>query len=57
MEELLKLKDKLEKMTSAELYEYVKENYPENPDAGLGKKKLVIRRILNLEREKMNKCE
>jgi len=55
MEELLKLKDKLEKMTSAELYEYVKEKDPEKPDAGLGKKKLVIRRILNLEREKMNK--
>ena len=54
MEELLKLKDKFEKMTSAELYEYVKENYPENRDAGLGKKKLVIRRVLNLEREKMN---
>ncbi len=48
------LKRKLDEMSVNELYEYVKENYPENEDIGIGSKKLIIRRILNLERNRIN---
>lgn len=54
MEDLNLLKRKLDEMSVNELYEYVKENYPENEDIGIGSKKLIIRRILNLERNRMN---
>jgi hypothetical protein len=54
VEDLNLLKRKLDEMSVNELYEYVKENYPENEDIGIGSKKLIIRRILNLERNRMN---
>ncbi|MDR7664866.1 hypothetical protein RG963_03500 [Methanosarcina sp. Z-7115] len=44
-------------MTVYELFEYVRTNYPENEDLGLGSKKIVIRKILNLERNRMNEQE
>ncbi len=57
MKELLELERKLWAMTPREIHEYAKENYPDHPPVGLGKKKLVVRMILNLEREKLNKIE
>ncbi len=54
MEDLIKLMDKLNQMTPQQLYDYANENYPDTPNVGVGKKKLVIRRIMNLERERMN---
>ena len=54
MEDLIKLMDKLEQMTPYQLYEYANKTYPNTLNAGVGKKKLVIRRIMNLERERMN---
>lgn len=57
MEEFYQLKNKLENMTAAELFEYAKEKYPENENLGIGSKKIVIRRILNIERDRMNEEE
>ncbi|NPE29962.1 hypothetical protein HNV12_18815 [Methanococcoides sp. SA1] len=57
MGELLRLEDKLTGMGTNELYTYATETYPEVPNMGLGKKKLVVRRILNHERNKMNEEE
>ncbi|MCD4822806.1 MAG: hypothetical protein K8R11_12300 [Methanococcoides sp.] len=57
MAELLKLEDNLTAMGANELYAYTTEKYPEVPNMGLGKKKLVVRRILNHERNKMNEEE
>lgn len=57
MAELLKLEDSLTAMGANELYTYATEKYPEVPNMGLGKKKLVVRRILNHERNKMNEEE
>ena len=57
MAELLKLEDNLTAMGANELYAYATEKYPAVPNMGLGKKKLVVRRILNHERNKMNEEE
>jgi hypothetical protein len=57
MEDFNKLKNKLDNMSASELFGYVKENYPDNEDLGIGSKKIVIRRILNLERNRMNEQE
>ncbi|MCO5381338.1 MAG: hypothetical protein NHB15_03845 [Methanosarcina barkeri] len=57
MEDFNQLKRKLDDMTVYELFGYVKTNYPENEDLGLGSKKIVIRKILNLERNRMNEQE
>ncbi|MGB9928005.1 MAG: hypothetical protein ACPK85_06315 [Methanosarcina sp.] len=54
MTDLNKLKRELETLDVSELFEYVKKNYPENEELGLGSKKIVIRKILNFERNKMN---
>ena len=54
MQDINQLKRELDSMDILELLEYVKENYPENEELALGSKKLIIRRILNLERNKMN---
>ncbi|WP_440952905.1 hypothetical protein [Methanococcoides sp. FTZ1] len=54
MKEILELENKLSNMTTDELYNYAKENYPEVPNMWMGKKKLVVRRIVNYERNKMN---
>jgi len=55
MKEILELENKFRKMNAQELYEYANQHYPEIPNVGLGKPKLVIRRLLNLERERINK--
>jgi hypothetical protein len=57
MEEFYQLKRKLEGMTVSELFEYAKEKYPEEENLGLGSKKIVVRRIFNLERNRMNEQE
>lgn len=57
MEDFNQLKRKLDDMSVPELYEYVKEKYPENEDLALGSKKLVIRKILNFERNRLNELE
>lgn len=54
MKEILELENKLSNMTTDELYNYAKEHYPEVPNMWMGKKKLVVRRIVNYERNKMN---
>ncbi|WP_164888577.1 hypothetical protein [Methanosarcina sp. MSH10X1] len=51
------LKRKLDDMSTTELSEYVKGNYPENEELWVGSKKIVIRKILNFERNRMNKEE
>ncbi|UGV40579.1 hypothetical protein J7W08_11050 [Methanococcoides orientis] len=57
MKHLLELENKLSNMTTDEIYNYAKENYPEEPNMWMGKKKLVVRRIVNYERNKMNSAE
>lgn len=57
MEDFNQLKRKLDDMTVYELFDYVRTNYPENEDLGFGSKKIVIRKILNLERNRMNEQE
>ncbi len=57
MEDFNQLKRKLDDMTVSELFEYVKEKYPENDDLGFGSKKIVVRKVLNLERNRMNEQE
>ena len=57
MEDFNQLKRKLDDMNVSELFEYVRENYPENEDLGIGSKKIVIRKILNFERNRMNEQE
>ena len=54
MEDLNLLKRKLDDMNVSELFEYVKENYPENKELWVGSKKIIIRKILNFERNRMN---
>ncbi len=44
-------------MSVSELSEYVRENYPENEELWVGSKKIVIRKILNFERNRMNEEE
>ena len=55
MENLNLLKRKLDDMSVSELYEYAKETYPENEELWLGSKKIIIRKILNFERNRLNK--
>ena len=57
MEDFNQLKRKLDEMSVPELYEYVKENYPENEELALGSKKIVIRKVLNFERNRLNELE
>lgn len=57
MEGFNQLKRKLDEMSVQELYEYVKENYPENEELALGSKKIVIRKVLNFERNRLNELE
>jgi hypothetical protein len=57
LEDINQFKKKLENMSASELFGYVKENYPENEELGIGSKKIIIRRILNLERNLMNELE
>ena len=54
MQDINQLKRELDSMDILELLDYVRENYPENEELALGSKKLIIRRILNLERNRMN---
>ncbi|NLN43645.1 MAG: hypothetical protein GX152_05570 [Methanosarcina sp.] len=55
MENFNLLKRKLDDMSVSELYEYAKETYPENEELWLGSKKIIIRKILNFERNRRNK--
>jgi hypothetical protein len=57
MEDFNQLKRKLDGMSVPELYDYVKEKYPENEELALGSKKIVIRKILNFERNRLNEME
>ena len=57
MKEILELENKLSNMTTQEIYDYAKENYPDVPNMWMGKKKLVVRRIVNYERNKLNSVE
>ena len=57
MEDLNLLKRKLDDMSVSDLFEYVKENYPENEELWVGSKKIIIRKILNFERNRMNEEE
>ncbi|MDD4523069.1 MAG: hypothetical protein PHW84_09225 [Methanosarcina sp.] len=57
MENLNLLKRKLDDMSVSELYEYAKETYPENEELWLGSKKIIIRKILNFERNRLNEEE
>lgn len=54
MQDINQLKRELDSMDILELLDYVRENCPENEELALGSKKLIIRRILNLERNRMN---
>jgi hypothetical protein len=53
MEEFNQIKRKLDEMSVPELYEYVKKKYPENDELSLGSKKLIIRKVLNFERNRL----
>jgi hypothetical protein len=54
MEDLNLLRRKLDDMNVSELFAYVNENYPENEELWVGSKKIIIRKILNFERNRMN---
>ena len=57
MEDFNQLKRKLDDMSVMELYEYIREKYPENEDLTLGSKKIIIRKVLNFERNLLNELE
>jgi hypothetical protein len=57
MADLNKLKRELEDMDISGLLRYVQEKYPENEELGIGSKKIIIRKILNFERNLMNEQE
>ena len=57
MEDLNQLKRKLDGMEVSELAEYVMEKYPENQELWYGSKKIIVRRVLNFERNLMNEKE
>ena len=55
MKDILELENKLVNMTTQELFDYARRTYPDIPDMGFGKKKLVVRRIVNYERNNMKR--
>lgn len=57
MEDFNQLKRKLDDMSVMELYGYIIEKYPENEELTLGSKKIVIRKVLNFERNRLNELE
>ena len=57
MEDLNQLKRKLDGMETSELAEYVMKKYPENQELWYGSKKIIVRRVLNFERNLMNEKE
>ncbi|WP_048126835.1 hypothetical protein [Methanosarcina lacustris] len=57
MEDFNQLKRKLDDMSVMELYGYIREKYPENEDLALGSKKLIVRKVLNFERNRLNELE
>lgn len=57
MEDFNQLKRKLDDMSVTELSKYVMEKYPENQEMWFGSKKIVVRRVLNFERDRMNRQE
>lgn len=57
VEDFYQLKRELDDMSVPELYEYVREKYPDNEELALGSKKIVIRKVLNFERNRLNELE
>jgi hypothetical protein len=57
MVDLNALKRELDGMSVSELLKYGQEKYPENEELGIGPKKIIIRKILNFERNLMNEQE
>ncbi len=57
MEDFNQLKRKLDDMSVPELYEYVREKYPKNEELALGSKKIIIRKVLNFERNRLNELD
>lgn len=57
MEDFNQLKRKLDDMSVPELYEYVRDKYPENEELALGSKKIIIRKVLNFERNRLNELD
>ncbi len=57
MEDFNQLKRKLDDMENSELAEYVMKKYPDNQELWYGSKKLIVRRVLNFERNLMNEKE
>ena len=57
MEDFYQLKRELDDMSVPELYEYVREKYPDNEELALGSKKIVVRKVLNFERNRLNELE
>ncbi len=55
MKDIKELQDMLEKMKPVEIGEYVQSEYPDNPELWSGPKRIVIRKILNFERNRMEK--
>ncbi|MFY1112064.1 MAG: hypothetical protein AB3K77_10340 [Methanosarcinaceae archaeon] len=57
MEDFNQLKRKLDDMENSGLAEYVMKKYPENQELWYGSKKIIVRRVLNFERNLMNEKE
>lgn len=57
IEDFYQFKRKLEDMSIPELYEYVREKYPESEELAFGSKKIILRKVLNFERNRLNELE
>lgn len=57
MEDFNQLKRKLDDMDVSELSKYVMEKYPENEELWFGSKKILVRKVLNFERNLLNAKE
>ncbi|MDD3042921.1 MAG: hypothetical protein PHV51_10120 [Methanosarcinaceae archaeon] len=57
MEDFNQLKRKLDDMDMPELSKYIMENYPENEELWFGSKKILVRKVLNFERNLLNAKE
>lgn len=57
MEDFNQLKRKLDDMEMFELSKYIMEKYPQNKELWYGAKKLLVRKVLNFERNLLNAKE
>lgn len=57
MKDLNQLKRELDSLDVPELYDYVSEHYPKNPELWVGSKKIIVRKVLNYERNLLNEEE